>query len=68
MGLQLVERALELSSLGVAGGELSRRGSLVVEDRREQAVGRVVAGSAGILDLVVDDSDCHPSWRRSARA
>ena len=44
VGLQLVERGLELPAFGIEAGELAGRCLLLVEDRGEQPVSRLLAG------------------------
>ena len=53
MGLQLVERGLELPALGVEPGEVAGRGALGLQDRRREAVGAVLGlGASRVVDLV----------------
>jgi hypothetical protein len=49
VGLDFVQRGLELPPLGVDGGQLGRRGYGGVKDRGDQSVDVVVAGD-GVLD------------------
>ena len=56
MDLQLVEGALELPALRVERRELLRGGAVGIEDRGQEPVAGLARGTAGILDLVLDDA------------
>jgi hypothetical protein len=57
VGLQLVERGLELPARRVERSQLGGRGALGVEDRRHEVVGRVLCGwPSRIIDLILDDA------------
>src|SRR5271170_8084996 len=55
MGLELIERALDLPALGVGGSQIEGRDVVRIEDRGEEPVGLVVVSP--IIDPVINNAD-----------
>jgi hypothetical protein len=58
VGLELVERRLDLPAFGIQGRELRRRGGSWIEDRGDEAIAGVLGPrSCRVLERVLDDPD-----------